>query len=289
MCKSTLLLKHFYAQCSHKQYPLCEPGGREVNFHLVNEYTIVVISQNGLLSLYTLRELDGSPQRRTTYLLPNLKYRGSSPFYVIHSTPPFPNTRLDLIPGYVPSLQSRIMVLEVLSDAWPVILVIDMAICLEQAIHSETLDEIPWSNWGPQHTCCFPHHPSHRIGVFGSKMAYALPRHSAPEPGERVEGLSTDHDYFFVHIWDFNKRAVARAENTYDCSSSGALVRKPGRLAQSCFVGDVTSDHPYTATVCRTPFKARFFDRLFLEQDRFILTWVGVLNHGQYIAMVNVA
>jgi hypothetical protein len=168
------------------------------------------------------------------------------------------------------------MVIEVLSDVWPVILVIDMVIFSEQAIHSKTHVEIPWSDWGPKYTCCFSHHPSHRISVFGSKIAYTLPRYHTPRPGERVEGFS-DQDYFYVHIWDFNKRFIAREKNAHDRSSPGPLVRRTGRPATSCLVGDVISNRAYTATVCRMPFEKDEFDRLFLEQDRLILTWVGAL------------
>jgi hypothetical protein len=184
------------------------------------------------------------------------------------------------MPSYVPSLESQVMAIEILSDsdAWPVILVIDMVIFSEQAIHSKTHVEIPWSDWGPKYTCCFSHHPSHRISVFGSKIAYALPEDCTPQPGERVEGLSSTDD-FYVHIWDFNKRFIARAKNAYDHSSPGPLVRRPGELASSCLIEDVIWNRAYTATVCRTPFESRGFNRLFLEQDRFILIWVGALNY----------
>ncbi|OAX37297.1 hypothetical protein K503DRAFT_857449 [Rhizopogon vinicolor AM-OR11-026] len=261
-----------------KSYPLREKGGGKTNFHLVDERTIIVVGEDGLLSLYTLRELDGSPQHQITYLLPGMRYYHSLPYYVIHTTPSFHNTAThpDLMPGYVPSLESQIMVLEVLSDAWPVILVIDMNIFSEQAIHSEMPVEVPWSDWGPRHTCCFPHHPSHRISVFGSKMAYALPVSRTPEPGERLEGFSVTHevyDGFRVHIWDFNKRVIARAKNDHDRNARGLLVRKPGRLVTSCLVGKSISDRTYTATVCRTNFQKPCFDRLFLEQDQLILTW----------------
>ncbi|KAG1793573.1 uncharacterized protein BJ212DRAFT_1307101 [Suillus subaureus] len=91
------------------------------------------------------------------------------------------------------------------------------------ALQSETHVEIPWSDWGPQHTCCFPHERSHKISVFGSRMAYT------PEAGQRLEKLSPQ-DHFYVHIWDFNKRAIARLENFYNPDSPGLLIRKPGRV-----------------------------------------------------------
>ncbi|KAG1737334.1 hypothetical protein EDB19DRAFT_1718848 [Suillus lakei] len=131
---------------------------------------------------------------------------------VVHVTPSFHGSaaRHDLMPGYLPSLESQMMVLEMLSRAPPLILVVDMVIFSEKALHSVTPVKIPWMDWGPQHTCYFPHHPSHRISVLGSKMACALPRDRSPAPGERMEGLSTpDCDKFYVHIWDFNKRAIA--------------------------------------------------------------------------------
>jgi len=107
-------------------------------------------------------------------------------------------------------------------------------------------------------------------------MAYTLPKYNS-NPGERVNQHFQDH--YYVHIWDFNKRIIARAENGYDCSSPVALIRKPDRVLadQTCFVGDIISNHPYIATVCRTPFKTHDRDSLFLEQDRLTLTWVRPL------------
>ena len=107
-------------------------------------------------------------------------------------------------------------------------------------------------------------------------MAYTLPKYNS-NPGERVNQHFQDH--YYVHIWDFNKRIIARAENGYDCSSPVALIRKPDRVLAdySCFVGDIISNHPYIATVCRTPFKVYDRNSLFLEQDRLTLTWVRPL------------
>ncbi|KAG1779646.1 hypothetical protein EV702DRAFT_1043567 [Suillus placidus] len=65
-----------------------------------------------------------------------------------------------------------------------------MTIFSDMALHSDMPVEIPWSNWGPQHAYYFPHHESHHISVFGSKMAYALPQDRIPDPGQRLEGLS---------------------------------------------------------------------------------------------------
>ena len=176
------------------------------------------------------------------------------------------------------------MVLEVLSgmsDPNGIILVIDMVIFTAQAIHSEIPVTIPWLDWGTQYTWCFPHHESFKISVFGSKMAYILPVHYVPEPGQRLEGFSTDADYFYVHIWDFNDRAIARAENACYRNSQRPLICRPGDIAQSALLADTLSDRPYIATVCRTPFKFDGFDildlNLFLEQDRFTLTWVRLL------------
>jgi len=154
------------------------------------------------------------------------------------------------------------------------ILVIDMAIFSDMALHSDMPVEIPWSEWGPRHTYCFPHHPSYRISVFGSKMAYALPQDRVPDPGQRLVGLSTE-GYFYVHIWDFNKRVIARSESVNDPDSPDLFICKPGRMTDS-FGDDIFSNHAYTATVCRTPFPTRG-SRLFLELDRLTLTWVRVL------------
>ncbi|OAX37303.1 hypothetical protein K503DRAFT_244353 [Rhizopogon vinicolor AM-OR11-026] len=229
-------------------------------FRLVDKQTIVVISEGGLLTLYTLREPDGSPQRRITHHLPKLKY-DFSVSYAIHVTPSFHSTsaRTDLMLGYVPLLESQIMVLEFISQTWTGIFVIDMVIFSGHAIRSEMPVEIPWSDWGPHHTWCFPHYPNHQISVFGSKMAYTFSEYNS-KPGERVNRHSQGHCY--VHILDFNKRIITRAENGYDRSSPVPLIRKPDRVLadQSCFVGDIISNHPCIATVCCNPFKMHDFD-----------------------------
>ncbi|OAX38824.1 hypothetical protein K503DRAFT_132490 [Rhizopogon vinicolor AM-OR11-026] len=257
-----------------KSYPLRDPVGSKSNFHLVDEQKIVLIGEQGHLALYTLHELDGSPQHRATYLLADLQ-RSFRLKFVVYATPLFHGTaaRPDLMPAYVPSLESQIMVLQVLCHPWSIILVIDMVIFSRQAVHSETPVEIPWSDWGPQYTWCFPSHWSHQISVFGSKMAHTLPWNCIPESGATLEGFSDDQGHFYVHIWNFNKRLIARAENTYDRSSPDPHIRKLGQLTQSCF-GDMILTHHYTATVCRTPFMANRFERLLLEQDRLILSWL---------------
>ncbi|KAG2071510.1 hypothetical protein BDR04DRAFT_1098308 [Suillus decipiens] len=273
-----------------KGYPLCELGGKGANFHLLDEQRIVVIGPEGRMALYTLPELDGSPQRRTVYILPRVQqgldfylYPGQltlNPVYAIHASPSFHGAaaRSNLTPDYITSLESQIIVLEVLSSAWQVILVIDMVIFSEKAIRFETSVEIPWSEWGPKYARCFPHHPSHRISVFGSKMAYALPQDRTPEPGQRLERLYAEGS-FYVHIWDFN-RAIARSErsdNVYDYNSLARPIRRPGRLAQTCFNKDdenIITNLPYTTAVCPTGFSTRYFDQFFLEQDRLSLLWV---------------
>jgi hypothetical protein len=272
-----------------KGYPLYELGGREASFHLLDEQRIIVIGPEGRMALYTFPELDGSPQRRVAYVLPNVPWGHSfyfdpaqiiiRPIYVIHASPLFHGKAVhpDLTPDYVTSLESQIMVLEVLSSSWQVILVVDMAIFSAKAAHSEIPVEVPWSEWGPKYARCFPHHPSHRISVFGSKMAYALPQDCTPEPGQRLEELPAEGS-FYVHVWDFNK-AIARSErsdNVYDCNSPGCLIRRPGQLAQTCFNkddADITTNHPYTVAVCPTDFPTRYLDQFFLEQDRLTLIW----------------
>ncbi|KAG2337776.1 hypothetical protein BDR05DRAFT_1001339 [Suillus weaverae] len=108
-------------------------------------------------------------------------------------------------------------------------------------------------------------------------MAYALPRYRTPEPGQRLGGLPID-GYFYVHIWDFNKRAIDRSENTYNPNSPDFLIRKSGRLVGSCYDGEIISNHPYTATVCRTPFSTRGFDTIFLEQDWLTFTMARLIQ-----------
>ncbi|KAG1793512.1 uncharacterized protein HD556DRAFT_1374374 [Suillus plorans] len=274
-----------------------ELGGTRASFHLLDEQRIIIIGPEGRMALYTL-ELDGSPRRRITYVLPSVQ-RGLEfyfplgpllPLYVIHATPSFHGKAVhpDLIPDYVTSLESQIMVLEVLSRSWQVIIVVDMAIFATKATQSEIPVGIPWSEWGPKYARYFPHHPSHRISVFGSKMAYALPQDRAPEPGQRLEELPAEGS-FYVHIWDFN-RAISRLEhsnNVYDCNSPGRLIRRPGRVAQTCFTkddADIITNNPYTTAVCPTGFSTRHFDRFFLEQDRLTLIWVSVLgmNTGKF-------
>ncbi|KAG2341778.1 hypothetical protein BDR05DRAFT_990726 [Suillus weaverae] len=94
-----------------------------------------------------------------------------------------------------------------------------------------------------------------------------------PEPGQKLETLSTE-GHFYVHIWDFNKRAIARSENSYNPDSPDLFIRKPGGVTQSYFDGEIISNHPYTTTVYRTPFMMGGSRGLFLEQDRLILTSV---------------
>ncbi|KAG1856455.1 hypothetical protein F4604DRAFT_1798506 [Suillus subluteus] len=265
-----------------KRHALCEPGDQlHTNLHLIDKHTIVIINSKGHIVLYTLQGLDGSPRRRITYLLPILKPSLDSspesastlPYYVVYASPSFHGAvaHPDMMPSYVPSPESQIMILEILPMSWPVIMVIDMAMFSEKAIQSETPVEIPWSDWGPKYTWCFPHHPSHRISVFGSKMAYTLPRDRTPGPGQRVEAVSSE-DHFYVHIWDFNKRLISRSENIHDPDSPEVVIRKPGRLAQSCFDEDLTSNRPYIASVCAEAFSTHRFDRIFLEQDRLTIT-----------------
>lgn len=158
-----------------QSYPLREDVA---GFHLVDEQKFAVIDTQGLITFYTLQE-HGSLRRRAMYrLLESVR----APFYQFHATPSFhgATTCPDLEPGYVPSLESQIIVLETLTNAWPVILVIDVVIFSGKALHSETPIEIPWSEWGPQYTCCFQHNSSCQISVFGSKIAYALPRYAIP-------------------------------------------------------------------------------------------------------------
>ncbi|KAG2151246.1 uncharacterized protein EDB93DRAFT_307492 [Suillus bovinus] len=185
-----------------KGYPLYELGGAMASFHLLDEQRIIVIGSEYRMALYTL-ELDGPLQRRIAYLLPKVQQSLQftpgplAPLYTIHTTPSFHGKVVhpDLMPDYVTSLESQIMVLE----AWSVILVVDMAIFATKATQSEIPVEIPWSEWGFKYARCFPHHPSHRISVFGSKMAYALPQDHAPEPGQSLEELPAE-GYFYVHI-----------------------------------------------------------------------------------------
>ncbi|KAG1726600.1 hypothetical protein EDB19DRAFT_1914584 [Suillus lakei] len=201
----------------------------------------------------------------------------ANPLYVIHASPSFHGAAAcpDLKPDYVTSPESQIMVLEVLSCSFQVILVINMTTLLAEAVHSEIPVEIQWSELGPKYARCFPHHPSHKISVFGSKMAYALPLDCTPEPGQRLEELPSKGSSY-VHIWDFNK-AIAHSEcpsNIHDCNSPDCLIRRPGRLAQSCFDkadGDLIVNHPYTTAVCPTGFSTCYFNQL--EEDRLALIW----------------
>ncbi|KAG0698520.1 hypothetical protein DFH29DRAFT_877944 [Suillus ampliporus] len=212
----------------------CEESTRYQCFHLVDEQTFVVIDDQGRIMLYTFRELDGSPQHRITYHLPSYEYI-YRPNYIFHATPSFHGAALrpDLVPGYVPSLKSQIIVLEVLSPDRSVMFVLDIAIFSEKAIHSETPVEIWWSDWGPKYVWCFPHQ---------------------------------------VTESDFNKRTVTRSENVDDPDSPDLLVRKPGDLVPSSLGYEITSNFPYTAAVCRTPFLTDGFHRFFLGQDLLTLT-----------------
>lgn len=73
-----------------------------------------------------------------------------APFELFHATPSFHGTTCpDFEHSYVPSLESQIIVLEVLTNAGLGFLVIDMVIFSGKALHSETPAGIPWSQWGP--------------------------------------------------------------------------------------------------------------------------------------------
>lgn len=204
-----------------------------------------------------------------------------APFYLFHATPSFHGATAcpDLEPGYVPSPESQIIVLKTLTNACPVILVIDMVIFSRKVLHSEAPVEVPWTEWGPQYTCCFRHHPSYQISVFGSKIAYALPRNVHPwelnyKVGER-QALAS-HDRFYVHILDFNQRAIARAENIYGPDSPTYFICKPSEYRHAPAI----STRPYIVTVCHARFSPFCLSGLFLEHDRLTLTWVGVLSYG---------
>ncbi|KAG0693448.1 hypothetical protein DFH29DRAFT_964084 [Suillus ampliporus] len=188
------------------------------------------------------------------YLFPN-----SSSLYVVHATPSFHGAAAhpDFIPGYVPSVESQIIVLKTRSSISPVILVIDVVIFSEKALHSEISVKIPWSDWGPKYTHYFLHRPSYRISMFGSKMAYALPQDRILKPEERPEGLSAE-GCFYVHIFDFNKRAISRSANICEPDSLDLLVRKSGELTPVRYSG--ISNHPYIVPVCRGNFHSLFLE-----------------------------
>ncbi|KAG2358859.1 hypothetical protein BDR07DRAFT_1379075 [Suillus spraguei] len=186
---------------------------------------------------------------------------------LFHGEPAHP----ELMPSYVPSLESQIMVLEIVLAGKGVILVVNMAIFSDAALNLDMPIEIPWSDWGPQHMYYFPHHFTHNISVFGSKMAYALPQDRIPDPGQRLEELPAQ-GYFYMHIWNFNQRFIACSECINDPNSLDCLICKPGPMPDS-FGKEMFSNHAYTVTICHTPF-SMFVSRIFLEQDRLTLTWV---------------
>ncbi|KAG1879542.1 hypothetical protein C8R48DRAFT_830169 [Suillus tomentosus] len=256
--------RHFLCQLDICEFDL---------FYLVDEQKLVVIGPEGSIYLYTLQGLDGSPQCRIIYHLPKIFHLSLYRSQVrIHGHPSLHGkaARPGLMLSYVPSLESQIMVLEFLPEAEKAILVIDMAIFSDMALRPDMVVDIPWSDWGPQYASYFPHHESFHIIVFGSKMAYALPQDHIPNPGQRLEGLSSE-GYFYVHIWDFNKRVIARSECVNDPDSPDLRICKPGRMIDS-FGEDIVSNRAYIATVCRTPFPTAG-SRIFLEQDRLTVTW----------------
>jgi hypothetical protein len=182
------------------------------------------------------------------------------------------------MPGHVPSLESQILVLELISGpqhSLSFILVIDMVIFSGMALQSETHVQIPWSEWGPQHTCCFPHDRTHKISVYGSKIAYALPQYHTPDPGQRLKELPAG-GYFYVHIWDFNTRLIASSKHIDNLNSSDLPIRKPGVLTESCFDEEIVSNHPYTAIAFPEAFPTNGFRQFFLDQDRLTMIWVCV-------------
>ncbi|KAG2153546.1 uncharacterized protein EDB93DRAFT_1135396 [Suillus bovinus] len=175
---------------------------------------------------------------------------------IIHGHPSFRGkaARPGLVPSYVPSLESQIMVLQYLSKARNAILVIDMAIFSNMALHSDMPVKIPYYRYG--------------ISVFGSKMAYALPQDYIPDPGQRLKRLATE-GHFYVHIWDFNKRVLARSDIN-DPDSPDLRICK-SQMTDS-FGKDIFSSRAFIATVCRTPFPTGD-SCIFLEQDRLTVTW----------------
>ncbi|KAG2358864.1 hypothetical protein BDR07DRAFT_1379080 [Suillus spraguei] len=188
------------------------------------------------------------------------------------------------MPSYVPSLESQIMVLEIVLAGKGVILVVNMAIFSDAALNLDMPIEIPWSDWGPQHMYYFPHHSTHNISVYGSKMAYALPQDCIPDPGQRLEELPAQ-GYFYVHIWDFNQRFIAHLKCIDDPNSPDHLICKPGPMPDS-FSEEMFSNHAYTATICHTPY-SMFGPRIFLEQDGLTLTWAQHNQiHIQVISLV---
>ncbi|KAG2358865.1 hypothetical protein BDR07DRAFT_1488865 [Suillus spraguei] len=154
------------------------------------------------------------------------------------------------MPSYLPSLESQIMVLDSELAHQDAILVINMVIFSDVVLNSDMPIEIP----------C----------VFGSKMAYTLPHHHLPDPGQRPEGLSTG-GYFYVHIWDFNKRVIARSQCINDANSPDLLICKPDQMPV-CIGKDMFSNRAYAATICHTRFPTNG-SRIFLEQDQFTVTW----------------
>ncbi|KAG1881984.1 hypothetical protein C8R48DRAFT_682971, partial [Suillus tomentosus] len=243
-------------------------------FYPVDEQKFVIIGPDSIY-LYTLQGLNGSPQCRIIYHFSKILHLSLHNSRIrVHGQPSLHGkaARPGLMPSHVPSLESQIMVLESPFKAGKpkAILVIDMAIFSDMALHSDMLVEIPWSDWGPQYACYFPHHESHHISVFGSKMAYALPQDHIPNPGQRLKGLSSE-GYFYVHIWDFNKRVIARSESVNDTDSPDLRICKPGQMID-LFGEDIFSNRAYIATVCHTPFPTAG-SSIFLEQDRLTVTW----------------
>ncbi|KAG2107065.1 uncharacterized protein F5147DRAFT_220932 [Suillus discolor] len=245
-------------------------------FYPVDEQKFVIIGPESIY-LYTLQGLDGPPQCRIIYHLPKILHLSlNDSEIIVHGHPSLHGKAAHpgLMPSYVPSLESQIMVLEFLSEAGDAILVIDMAIFSDTALRSDMLVEIPWSYWGPQYAYYFPHHESYDISVFGSKMAYALPQDHIRDPGQTLEGLSSE-GYFYVHIWDFNKRVIPRSESVNDPDSPDLRICKPGQMIDS-FGEDIFSNRAYIAMVCRTPFPTAG-SSIFLEQYRLTVTRVRVL------------
>ncbi|KAG1800433.1 uncharacterized protein HD556DRAFT_1305190 [Suillus plorans] len=257
----------------HKQHFLCQLDFCELDlFYPVDEQKFVIIGPESIY-LYTLQGLDGPPQCRIIYHLPNVLHLSlNDSEIIVHGHPSLHGKAAHpgLMPSYVPSLESQIMVVEFLPKAGKdAILVIDMAIFSDTALRSDMLVDIPWSDWGPQYAYYFPHHESYDISVFGSKMAYALPQDHIRDPGQTLEGLSSE-GYFYVHIWDFNKRVIARSESVNDPDSPDLRICKSGQMIDS-FGEDIFSN-AYIATVCCTPFPTAG-SRIFLEQDRLTVTW----------------
>lgn len=218
--------------------------------------------------MYTLQELDGPPKRRIMYHLPECV---RAPFYVFHATPSFhgATARPDLMTGYVPSLESQIIVLEALCNAWPVILVTSIRSSSQKRQYTQRhLSRFLGRTRDRSIRVAFHITPAIKSVCSVAKWPILflwivlLNLEKEWEAPPRIASTCTSG----TSISESLHAQKISATPTHQTVSSTSLV---GLLSRTSIIKNL----PFTAAVCYRPFSR--FAGLFLEQNRLTLIWVG--------------